>query len=328
VKSVLAAAWSVVDAGVRFCVTLLIEPQLNPIKHFPVVTVSHKLLVPMIPMVAGQLVATTGMEKGLALTVVTFVSTCIPGVFGFLAWELKENWRLYAANRPGSLRPVQVGPHGETVRRLLLPGFHSGTIPKLFAALRRSRGASRGSAQRRAALAEHHLHDLELEVGEFIEHECLGLVRRAAGFAGVVLRVADVALAVDRIGIAVAADALGPEPLEIEFVRRDGGIESRVRAAGWLAALDGPRQAAVRLAIAGLHRLAGADRATAAFVEPAADPQDRPQPGSDGLAPVTPFPWATWRDAWDAAAAVSQRDAHHGSPQPVEKPVGGTRRSR
>jgi len=218
---------------------------------------------------------------------------------------LKENWRLYAANRPGSLRPVQVGPHGETVRRLLLPGFHSGTIPKLFAKLRHSRAASRGSAQRRAALAEHHLHDLESEVSEFVEHECLGLVRRAAGFDGLTLRVAAVDLGVNRIGVAVAADGIGPEPLEIEFIRRDGDIVSRVRAAGWLAALDAPRQAVVRLAIAGLHRLAGADRATAAFVDPAADAQDRPQPGSADLAPVTPFPWATWRDAWDAAAGNS-----------------------
>jgi len=309
VKSVLAAIWSVVDAGVRFCVTLLIEPQLNPIKHFPVVTVSHKLLVPMIPMVAGQLVATTGMEKGLALTAVTFVSTCIPGVFGFLAWELKENWRLYAANRAASLRPVQVGPHGETVRRLLLPGFHSGTIPKLFAKLRRSRGASPGAAQRRAAVAEHHLHELEVEVSEFVEHECLGLVRRAAGFDGVTLRVAAVDLGVNRIGVAVAADALGPEPLEIEFVRRDGEIVSLVHAVGWLAALEPPRQAAVRLAIAGLHRLAGADRASAAFVNPVlapvAESQERPQTGGDVLAPVTPLAWATWRDAWDAAAGKS-----------------------
>jgi hypothetical protein len=299
VKSVLAAVWSVVDAVVRFCVTLLIEPQLNPIKHFPVVTVSHKLLVPMIPVVAGQLVAATGMEKGPALTLVTFVSTCIPGVFGFLAWELKENWRLYAANRAATLRPVQVGPHGETIRRLLLPGFHSGTIPKLFAKLRRGLGSARGSARRRAGLAEHHLHGLEVEVGEFIEHECLGLVRRAAGFEATALRVADVSLAVNRIEVAVAADDIGSDPLVLTFSRRNGEIVSEVGAAGWLAALDEPRRAAVRLAIAGLHRLAGADRASAAYTVA----EDRPAPaaGSDGLAPVDPFPWAEWRDAWDAA---------------------------
>ncbi len=132
VKAVLTTLWTSVDWVIRFCVTLLIEPQLNPIKHFPVVTVSHKLLVPMIPMIAGQLVTATGMERGLALTVVTFVSTATPGVFGFLAWELKENWRLYAANRPNVLRPIQVGSHGETMRRLLVPGLHSGRLPKLY----------------------------------------------------------------------------------------------------------------------------------------------------------------------------------------------------
>ena len=70
--------------------------------------------------------------------VVTGVGALIPGIFGFLAWELKENWRLYAANRPPQLKPVRVGAHGETMMRLLRPGIHSGTIPKTYAKLRRA----------------------------------------------------------------------------------------------------------------------------------------------------------------------------------------------
>ena len=62
----------------------------------------------------------------------------MPGIFGFLVWEFRENWRLYAANRPKGLRPVPLGPHGETMPRLLRPGFHSGTLPKRFAKLRRA----------------------------------------------------------------------------------------------------------------------------------------------------------------------------------------------
>ena len=50
------------------------------------------------------------------------IFTGIPGIFGFLAWELKENWRLYAANRPPRLKPVVLGHHGETMRGLLRPG--------------------------------------------------------------------------------------------------------------------------------------------------------------------------------------------------------------
>src|SRR5262249_36629868 len=62
----------------------------------------------------------------------------LPDFFGFLVWETKENWSLYRANRPASLPPVAVGSHGETVRRVLQPGFHSGTVPRLYARLRRA----------------------------------------------------------------------------------------------------------------------------------------------------------------------------------------------
>ena len=47
VKAVLGVLWFFVNYFIRFCVTLLIEPQINPIKHFPVVTVSHKILLPL-----------------------------------------------------------------------------------------------------------------------------------------------------------------------------------------------------------------------------------------------------------------------------------------
>jgi len=48
-KAVLGVVWFYVTYVVRFCVTLLIEPQVNPIKHFPVVTVSHKIILPFQP---------------------------------------------------------------------------------------------------------------------------------------------------------------------------------------------------------------------------------------------------------------------------------------
>ena len=62
----------------------------------------------------------------------------LPGTFGFLAWELLSNWRLYAANRGRFLRAIIVGSHGETVAGLLQPGFHSGTLPKLYSKLRKA----------------------------------------------------------------------------------------------------------------------------------------------------------------------------------------------
>ncbi len=45
-KAVLAPVWGVVAYAVRVYLTLLVEPQINPIKHFPVVTVAAKLMLP------------------------------------------------------------------------------------------------------------------------------------------------------------------------------------------------------------------------------------------------------------------------------------------
>ena len=44
-KAALSLIWFWVTYFCRFGVNVLIEPQINPIKHFPVVTVSHKLLL-------------------------------------------------------------------------------------------------------------------------------------------------------------------------------------------------------------------------------------------------------------------------------------------
>ena len=46
-KGALGMVWFFVAYAIRFCVNLLIEPQLNPVKHVPWVTVSHKIMAPM-----------------------------------------------------------------------------------------------------------------------------------------------------------------------------------------------------------------------------------------------------------------------------------------
>ena len=85
----------------------------------------------------------------LALYIAGTTVLLLPGVFGFLVWELKENWRLYEANRAAGLKPVVVGDHGESMRTLLRPGIHSGTLPKLFAKLRKSERRARRRRRRR-----------------------------------------------------------------------------------------------------------------------------------------------------------------------------------
>lgn len=286
VKAVLTTLWSSVDWVIRFCVTLLIEPQLNPIKHFPVVTVSHKLLVPMIPMVAGQLVAATGMERGLALTVVTFISTATPGVFGFLAWELKENWRLYAANRPPMLRPIQIGSHGESMRRLLVPGLHSGTIPKLYAKLRRQLRADRtgvGMVPADEALAE-----LASDIAAVARAECLGLLKRTRLFGQTDISVSEVRLATNRIHVSFAAESLGSVPLTMAISQLEGRITGDLVRQGWMVSLDPERVQILRLALSGLAVLCGVDQTTESC-----SGQNVPQP-------VAQIDWLEWQKMWES----------------------------
>lgn len=116
----------------RFGFTVLLEPQVNPVKHFPVVSVGHKIMLLLVPSVAQFVSDRTGWAFDYCLLVVFTVIGLIPGFLGFMVWELKENWRLYRANMPARLTPVPFGSHGETARGMLVPGFHSGTIPALF----------------------------------------------------------------------------------------------------------------------------------------------------------------------------------------------------
>ncbi len=130
-KAVAQVIWGTITYIIRFFVNLVAEPQLNPLKHFPVVTVSHKLIIPV------ALAVATGMKNaGYSVTSMTVVGLIfqfgIPGICGFLVWEFKENWKQFRANQPKEPVPVRVGSHGETMNALLRRGFHSGTLPKLY----------------------------------------------------------------------------------------------------------------------------------------------------------------------------------------------------
>ncbi|MDO4558598.1 MAG: hypothetical protein Q4C47_06510, partial [Planctomycetia bacterium] len=146
-RVIVLTLWGAVAYFIRFAVSLFIEPQINPLKHFPVVTVSHKFLLPTIPFVGSVLTPMVGSQAE-AIMIATVIITSIPGMFGFLVWELKEGWRLYAANRSTDLKPVSVGAHGETVAGLLRRGFHSGTIPRTFRRLRKAEQTLRRTGDR------------------------------------------------------------------------------------------------------------------------------------------------------------------------------------
>src|SRR4029077_3655791 len=90
-KTAAGLVWGGITYVLRFLLILFIEPQINPIKHFPVVTISHKLLLPLVPSSAEQvLVPMFGLRMETALIVGAIIIGKIPGMFGFLVWEFKE----------------------------------------------------------------------------------------------------------------------------------------------------------------------------------------------------------------------------------------------
>lgn len=262
IKAVLGLAWVFIHGVIRFLVTLLIEPQINPIKHFPVVTVSHKLIMGTLAMPLAGLLQQFHFERATALALSPLILSGIPGVFGFLAWELKENWKLYAANRPKTLRPVQVGSHGETLLRLLSPGFHSGTIPKLFA--RRRRAARREWTARtlRSVLQVDNLgwyteqlnHQAE-SLRHFLERELLGLLHESRTFRDRSLTIGSIELATNRVRAMICAANDPQSPLILQFSEQSGWIIARLAVPGWIAELTEEDRNVFRTALAGLYKL-------------------------------------------------------------------------
>jgi hypothetical protein len=288
-KAILGLVWFPVAYLARFAFYLLIEPQINPVKHFPVVTVSHKVILPMAPSLADAL----NVSEATAV----FVLGCIPGVFGFIAWELMANWRLYAANRPGRLRPAVVGSHGETVRGLLRPGFHSGTVPKLFGKLR---GAARRGDDGKASRARHELDHVREAAERFADRELVGLLQTRPGWAG--LRVGAVRFGCQRLVVEIAAPDLGPDPVGLAFENRAGGISAAIESPGWLGRLDPVRREELLAAVRGLFDLAAAEAVGETPRRPDPDPEARP----DDLR--RPFGWADWVAYWDRPGPAAGRD--------------------
>jgi hypothetical protein len=274
-KGAVALVWGAVAYVVRLYATLLIEPEINPLKHFPVVTVAHKLMLPFLGALS-RLLSPLEAVPVVGVAVVWVTVFLLPSVFGFLAWELKENYKLYRATRPDRIPAAPVGPHGETMRALLVAGFHSGTLPKLYERLRRAAHredeaavvsfrkvgpegtlTSDGLGRFRAGIR-----DVDRGVRRFIERELLALLHRCPRWTFGEVTVEHVDLSSNRVRIRLACHAAGPEALELTFEEQSGFVVAGIPSAGFVETLAARSPVAVRLfenALAGLYQRAEVD---------------------------------------------------------------------
>jgi hypothetical protein len=256
IKAILGFFWFYVAYITRFVINLLIEPQINPIKHFPVVTVSHKMILPTAPYIAGAL-RRVGIESYRAGFAAGLITLCTPGIFGFLAWEFKENWKLYRANRSKNLKAVRVGSHGETVATFLRPGLHSGTVPKIFHKLRKLqlRSDARLGATNKHLDAAHHV---EAALTAFFTREFLAQLNRHPLFRQTPVALGHVHLATTMIRVELKLDS-SSAPLILAFEQRAGWIIAAIEEMGWAAQLGAAQSRQLGAALLGLYKLAGVD---------------------------------------------------------------------
>jgi hypothetical protein len=254
IKGVLSALWFVVAYILRLYVDLFIEPTVNPIKHFPVVTVAAKIIIPIIPSilsaVAGPVSSVFGPAIGNGFAALTVI--VLPGLAGFLVWELKENWKLYKATRAKTLRPLVIGQHGETMLGFLRPGFHSGTIPKLYTKLRRA--AWRNDL---AGIAKQHegLHHVEVALQRFVDRQLVSMLTEVGSFGIKDIALAGIEVGSNRVSITLACPSLAAGDAVLRFELQSGWLVSGIAAPGWTAKLDEQQQRIFEIALAGFYKL-------------------------------------------------------------------------
>ncbi len=261
IKGALGIVWFFAAYIVRIYVNLLIEPQVNPIKHFPVVTVAAKILFPLGRQIVPPMIhALERVMPRSAARPIGFTSFfLLPGFFGFAVWELKENFKLYRMNRPTALSPVAIGHHGETMAGLLKPGFHSGTIPKTYAKLRRAtwRGGRRVLEHREA------LHHVEEAIRRFVERELITLLQESPRWTPHV-EVGHIEIASNRVRIGLVCESLqggrdASASAKIAFEEQSGWLLGSVAQLGWIAKLDEAQRLVLENGLAGFYKMAAVD---------------------------------------------------------------------
>jgi hypothetical protein len=260
-KTILGTIWFFLTYLIRIYVNLLIEPTVNPIKHFPVVTVGHKIMAPLIPKVYFFLKGLfLPLGPVIAIPAATVTVIFVPGIFGFIVWELKENWRLYRANRPRTLKPALIGHHGETTIGLMRPGIHSGTLPKLFARLRKAeRGGHRTGNWRAVHKQLEALHHVEESIRNFVDRELIAVLDGSKSWQPLRVQRGHIVLGSNRVSIEICCPDLSKDPLLVSFEDRSGWLMAGIQRAGWLSDLSVRQAQALATALAGFYKLAGVE---------------------------------------------------------------------
>ena len=258
IKGTLGTFWFLITYFLRLYVNLFVEPTVNPIKHFPVVTVAAKLIIPFIPALLDGIGGPAKQLMGPAIgsSFAGFTVLVLPGLAGFLVWEFKENWKLYRASRAKTLQPLGIGHHGESMVRFMKPGFHSGTIPKLYTKLRR---AAWKDDEQAVAKQKEGLHHVEEAIDKFVDRQLVSMLNEVSAFRATDVAVKHVELGSNRVQIELVCPSVSSEPVVIRFEQQSGWLVANIPSYGWLAGLDEHQRSIFEIALSGFFKLSGVE---------------------------------------------------------------------
>jgi len=305
IRGFLGVLWFPIGYLIRAYFIMLAEPTLNPIK-LPVSSLAFKCMLPLawyhdlwgFTAHRERLTPYTGWLLALTLTVTVIMPTVwlLPGIFAFLLWEMQENWRLFRANRSARLKAVTVGRHGETVVQLLKAGFHSGTIPKVYASLRHAEStAYRTNNWRSARTYRQSLREVARSVQLFVDRELIALLRLSKSWPHAPIKIGRIVLSCNRIRIELVNTDYPQEPLWLAFEQRSGWLIGSLPEPGWLAHLEQEPLRVVSSALAGLYKIAGVDLVREQLMAVLA-------PGTTGY-DITDHFLVLWADPYDRQGA-------------------------
>jgi hypothetical protein len=142
----------------------------------------------------------------------------------------------------------------------LHPGFHSGTLPKLYRSLRRAeRSATMTGNWQAVRVCGQHLHEVERALQRLLDREVVTLVEQSPAWQGQRLKAGNVGLASNRFRMELLHPAYVDKPVQLEVEDRSGWLIGGIRHIGWLDHVPVPQRQAVQLALAGLYKLSGID---------------------------------------------------------------------
>ncbi|HEY3788732.1 MAG TPA: hypothetical protein VGL71_07750, partial [Urbifossiella sp.] len=275
VRAIAGLLWMPFAFFIRFYSIVLIEPMLNPLK-LPLSILFAKFIYPLLLMLPEILKSDRSSVLGYSSPLVNQLADylsepgawllvmgtlwLLPDACTFLFWEMRENWRLYRANRPSVIKPVPVGEHGESIEALLHWGIHSGTVPKLFARLRAAeREAAQTDNWRDARTYRAALRGVEEAVQRFVTRDFTEVLNSPEStWGGPTLRVGEVVLGTNRIRLEIIPGN-GTPAAWLEWEDRSSWLVAGWASPGFLAHLP-PEQARIfRNALAYLYKRAGVE---------------------------------------------------------------------